>query len=146
MSKSRGNVISPDDLVKKYGADAFRLYEMFMGPFSDAIIWDVKGIVGTKRFLDKVWRLFDIQREVVSAKEDKELEVLVHKTIKKVTDDIENFRFNTAVSSLMVLVNGLQNKKYGVWHLRNLLLLLAPFAPHISEELWQKLNQRDQHS
>jgi len=142
MSKSRGNVISPDDLVGKYGADAFRLYEMFMGPFDDAITWDVKGIVGTKRFLDKVWRLFDIQREIVLAKEDKELDRLVHKTIKKVTDDILNFRFNTAVSSLMILVNGLQNKNYGVWHLKTLLLLLSPFAPHISEELYQNLEPR----
>jgi leucyl-tRNA synthetase len=142
MSKSRGNVISPDDLVEKYGADSFRLYEMFMGPFSDAILWDIKGIVGTKRFLEKVWKLFEIRREIISAKEDKELDRLVHKTIKKVTDDIENFRFNTAVSSLMVLVNGLQNKNYGIWHLRNLVLLLAPFAPHISEELWQALNSK----
>jgi leucyl-tRNA synthetase len=142
MSKSRGNVISPDDLIEKYGADAFRLYEMFMGPFTDAISWDVKGIVGTRRFLEKVWKLFETKREIISAKEDKELDRLVHKTIKKVTDDIENFRFNTAVSSLMVLVNGLQNKNYGIWHLRNLVLLLAPFAPYISEELWQALNPK----
>jgi len=137
MSKSRGNVISPDGLVEKYGADAFRLYEMFMGPFSDAITWDIKGIVGTKRFLDKVWKLFEVKREIISAKEDKDLDRLVHKTIKKVTDDILNFRFNTAVSSLMVLVNSFSDKNYGVWHLKTLLLLLSPFAPHISEELWQ---------
>ncbi len=143
MSKSRGNVISPDDLVEKYGADAFRLYEMFMGPFDDAITWDIKGIVGTRRFLDKVWRLFDIQREIISAKEDKELERLVHKTIKKVTDDILNLRFNTAVSALMILVNSFQNKNYGVWHLKNLILLLAPFAPHISEELYQQLTSKN---
>lgn len=142
MSKSRGNIISPDELVIKYGADAFRLYEMFMGPFSDAISWDIKGIVGTKRFLDKVWKLFETRRRIIPAKEDKELDRLVHKTIKKVSDDILNFRFNTAVSALMVLVNGLQKKNYGVWHLRNLLLLLASFAPHVSEELWQTLNPK----
>jgi leucyl-tRNA synthetase len=108
-----------------------------MCPFSDAITWDIKGIVGTRRFLDKVWKLFEVKREIISAKEDKDLDRLVHKTIKKVTDDILNFRFNTAVSSLMVLVNSFSDKNYGVWHLKTLLLILAPFAPHISEELWQ---------
>jgi len=138
MSKSRGNVINPDSLIEKYGADAFRLYEMFMGPFDEPIAWDIKGIVGTKRFLDKVWNLFGKEKSLIPAKEDKDIEKLIHKTIKKVTEDIENFRFNTAVSALMILVNELQNKNYGIWHLKTLLLLLAPFAPHISEELWQK--------
>jgi leucyl-tRNA synthetase len=138
MSKSRGNVINPDPLIEKYGADAFRLYEMFMGPFEEAISWDPKGIVGTKRFLDKVWNLFGKEKSVISEEEDREIGKLIHKTIKKVTEDIENFRFNTAVSALMILVNELQNKNYGIWHLKTLLLLLAPFAPHISEELWQK--------
>jgi leucyl-tRNA synthetase len=137
MSKSRGNVINPDPLIEKYGADAFRLYEMFMGPFEEAISWDPKGIVGTKRFLDKVWNLFGKEKSVIPEEEDREIEKLIHKTIKKVTDDIENFRFNTAVSALMILVNELQGKNYGIWHLKTLLLLLAPFAPHICEELWQ---------
>jgi len=138
MSKSRGNVINPDPLIEKYGADAFRLYEMFMGPFDEPITWDIKGIVGTKRFLDKVWNLFGKEKSVISEKEDREFEKILHKTIKKVTEDIENFRFNTAVSALMILVNELQNRNYGIWHLKTLLLLLAPFTPHISEELWQK--------
>jgi leucyl-tRNA synthetase len=139
MSKSRGNVINPDDIIDKYGADTFRVYEMFMGPFDEVTTWDVKGIIGARRFLEKVLRLMEKPKDVISAKEDKELERLFHRTIKKVTDDIENFRFNTAVSALMILVNKLQEKKYGVWHLKKLLLLLAPFAPHLSEELWQNL-------
>ncbi|MBZ9569316.1 leucine--tRNA ligase [Patescibacteria group bacterium] len=138
MSKSRGNVILPDKIIEEYGADAFRLYEMFMGPFDEAINWNVQGIVGMRRFLEKVWKLFDGQKSIVPIKEDKELEKLVHKTIKKVTEDIENFRFNTAISALMILVNNFQGKNYGVWYLKTLLLLLAPFAPHIVEELWQK--------
>jgi len=138
MSKSRGNVINPDDIIEKYGADAFRLYEMFMGPFEEPINWDTKGLIGMKRFLEKVLKLFDGQKPILLIAEDQELEKLVHKTIKKVTEDIESFKFNTAISTLMVLVNNLQGKKYGIWHLRTLLLLLAPFAPHMAEELWQK--------
>ena len=138
MSKSRGNVINPDDIIEKYGADTFRLYEMFMGPFEEPINWDTKGLVGMKRFLEKVWKLFDGQKKILPIAEDRELEKLVHKTIKKATEDIENFKFNTAISALMILVNELQGKNYGIWHLRKLLLLLAPFTPHIAEELWQR--------
>jgi len=137
MSKSRGNVIPPDPIIEKHGADSFRLYEMFMGPFSEAIAWDIKGITGTKRFLEKVWKLFEKAKSVISTEEDKEIEKLIHKTIKKVTEDIENFRFNTAISALMILVNELQNRNYGIWHLKTLISLLAPFAPHFCEELWQ---------
>jgi len=138
MSKSRGNVINPDPLIEKYGADTFRLYEMFMGPFSEPINWNTKGLIGMKRFLDKVWNLFGKEKNVISIEEDKEIERILHKTIKKITEDIENFRFNTAISALMILVNELQNRNYGIWHLKTLISLLAPFAPHFAEELWQK--------
>ena len=138
MSKSRGNIINPDPLIEKYGVDAFRLYEMFMGPFEEPISWNTKGLIGMKRFLDKVWNLFGKEKSVISIEEDKEIERILHKTIKKVTEDIENFRFNTAISALMILVNELQNRNYGIWHLKTLIFLLVPFAPHISEELWQK--------
>jgi leucyl-tRNA synthetase len=138
MSKSRGNVINPDSLIEKYGADSFRLYEMFMGPFDEPINWQTEGLIGMKRFLEKVLKLSDRAKEIIPAKEDQEIERILHKTIKKVTEDIENFRFNTAISALMILVNKLQNKNYGIWHLKTLISLLAPFTPHICEELWQK--------
>jgi len=138
MSKSRGNVINPDSLIEKYGADAFRLYEMFMGPFEEPINWNTEGLVGMKRFLDKVWNLFGKEKTLIPAEEDREIEKLVHKTIKKVTEDMENFRFNTAISALMILVNEIQAKNYGIWHLKTLISLLAPFAPHFCEELWQQ--------
>ena len=138
MSKSRGNVINPDKTIEVYGADTLRLYEMFMGPFEQTVSWDIKGIIGTRRFLEKIWKLFENQKEIVSPKSDKEIDKILNRTIKKVTEDIENFRFNTAISSLMILVNELQNRNHGIRHLKILLLLLAPFAPHISEKLWQR--------
>ncbi|MBZ9578458.1 leucine--tRNA ligase [Patescibacteria group bacterium] len=140
MSKSRGNVILPDEIIEKYGADAFRLYEMFMGPFDEAINWNIKGIIGTRRFLEKAWRLQEkVERQGTSDKrQDVRLEKLIHQTIKKVTEDIENFKFNTAISQLMILVNNLQSRDYSPQHIKTLLLLLAPFAPHLTEEIWQK--------
>jgi leucyl-tRNA synthetase len=113
-----------------------------MGPFDEPISWQTEGLIGMKRFLEKVWKLSDRAKEIIPAKEDQEIERILHKTIKKVTEDIENFRFNTAISALMILVNKLQNKNYGIWHLKSLLLLLAPFAPHICEELWRTLNPK----
>ena len=129
-------MINPDPLIEKYGADAFRLYEMFMGPFDEPINWNTKGLIGMKRFLEKVWNLFGKEKSIISVEEDREIEKLIHKTIKKITEDIENFRFNTAISALMILVNELQGKNYGIWHLKSLISILAPFAPHICEELW----------
>jgi leucyl-tRNA synthetase len=147
MSKSRGNVINPDELVEKFGADSLRLYEMFMGPLEDAKPWQVDGIVGVHRFLNRVWNLISEKRKVKSEKEQQEnknLERLLHKTIKKVTEDIENFHFNTAISALMILVNEVEKSpslEIGNWKL--VIKLLFPFAPHIAQELWQKLGNEN---
>ncbi|MCX6731437.1 MAG: class I tRNA ligase family protein [Candidatus Parcubacteria bacterium] len=149
MSKSRDNVINPDEIVKNYGADAYRLYQMFMGPFDQTIPWDSHGIEGTKRFLTKVWNLkFQIPARRCYASsvaggsnlKSQKLETLLHQTIKKVTEDIEGMKFNTAISSLMILVNELEKeKKLHITHYALLVTLLAPFAPHIANELAEKL-------
>jgi leucyl-tRNA synthetase len=139
MSKSRGNVINPDDIVAEYGADTFRLYEMFMGPFDSAIPWDTKGVVGVKRFLDKVWSVYNGDIKVVD-NIDTEVEILFNKTIKKVTEDIESMGFNTAISALMILVNSILEAKQITKDIQEkLLIILSPFAPHLSEDLWQEL-------
>lgn len=143
MSKSKGNVINPDDVVCEYGADTLRVYEMFMGPFSDAIPWDTKGVVGVKRFLEKVWKLGE---EIINNKQEtnSKIEKLLHKTIKGVSEDIDNFKFNTAVSKLMILVNEFsKEKQISTPHALLLITLLSPFAPHISEELWEKIGHKD---
>lgn len=141
MSKSKGNVINPDDYVAKYGADTVRVYEMFMGPFDQSIAWDDKGVVGVYRFLDKVWNL---QEKVSDIKADKETESLLHKTIKKIGQDIEDMRFNTAISQLMIMANALdKQEKIDKNIFANFVLLLAPFAPHMAEELWSVLDNKD---
>ena len=136
MSKSMFNVQNPDDLVVRYGADTLRLYEMFLGPVEQAKPWDTGGIEGVHRFLKKFWRLY----ENVGSGESKEALKVLHQTIKKVTDDIERFSFNTSVSAFMVCVNKL-GELGGVGRevLEPLSVLIAPFAPHIAEELWHKL-------
>ena len=142
MSKSKGNVISPDEIIKEYGADTLRLYEMFMGPFEQSSSWDIKGIVGMRRFLERVWKLRErIERQATSdKKQQQELEKLIHKTIKKVTEDIENLKFNTAISQLMILVNGMEKQdNLQLTTYKLLLKLLAPFSPHICEEIWHQL-------
>lgn len=137
MSKRWGNVISPDEVVKSVGADSLRVYTMFMGPFEGEISWNTNGPIGAHRFLDKVWRLSEKVSSHVS--NDKKLTTALHKTIKKVEEDIQSFSFNTAISSLMILVNQMDTKeKVAKNDYKTLLLLLAPFAPHITEELWQK--------
>ncbi len=136
MSKSKGNVITPDEIIKKYSADTLRVYEMFMGPFDQMIPWNTKGVVGVKRFLEKVWKLKDniLKRGDTSLDSKK----LLHKTIKKVSEDIESMKFNTAISSLMELVNVCQKKGLSEKDFKDFLKILSPFAPHLSEELWEK--------
>lgn len=136
MSKSRGNVINPDDIVNEYGADTFRVYEMFMGAFDQAIPWSDRGVAGAKRFLDRVWRIQDMLTgcDTYSA----ELEILMHQTIAKVSRDYEKMKYNTAIAQLMTLVNAFYEKgevTKGEW--RTFLLLFNPVAPHITEELWE---------
>jgi len=140
MSKSLGNVINPDDVIDKYGADVIRMYEMFMGPFDQDTMWSTEGVEGIRRFINKVWSLFD-ETEIIDESPDDDTLRIMHKTIKKVSIDIENFSFNTAISSLMIYVNNLLKlSKRPKVTLENLTLLLAPFAPHMSEELWSLLS------
>ncbi len=145
MSKSKGNVVNPDKVVKEHGADTLRLYEMFMGPFDQAIPWDPKGLLGVKRFLGKVWKLIDdfsLSKEEVN--KDISLKKLLHKTIKKVTEDIEKMKFNTALSSMMEFSNEWKKEINGLTkeEVENFLKILSPFAPHITEELWQKIGNK----
>lgn len=155
MSKSKFNVDNPDDLVEKYGADTFRMYEMFLGPVEQSKPWDTKGIEGVHRFLRKLWRLFydDTKRQAClpvgrvwnnEKPTDAELKIL-HRTIKKIEEDTERFSFNTAVSTFMIAVNELSEIKcHKKEILQPLLILLAPYAPHIAEELYQRLNNHEQ--
>lgn len=146
MSKSRGNVVNPDDVVKRYGADALRLYEMFMGPLDQVKPWDTDGVSGLHRFLARTWRLCvasdnkSLHHRVVDSPMDKETESLCHQTIRKVSDDIDNLHFNTAISQLMVLLNHLTKlKQVPKSAVLCFTLLLSPFAPHIGEEIWSIL-------
>jgi leucyl-tRNA synthetase len=141
MSKSRGNIVNPDSIIENVGADTLRLYEMFMGPFDQTVAWNTDGIVGPRRFLERVWRLQE--KMVKKAPYDSELESLIHRTIKKVSDDIEAMAFNTAISAMMILVNELEKKeKLADGYYENVLKLLAPFAPHITEEIWRNLGHK----
>lgn len=142
MSKRFGNVINPDDVINEFGADALRVFEMFMGPFTQNISWSTAGVSGTRRFIEKVYKLQDrIKNQEVRIKN---IENLLHKTIKKVTEDIENFRFNTGISSMMIFVNELEKEKeISMISYSSFLILLSPFAPHITEELWEKLGNKE---
>ncbi len=150
MSKSRGNVVNPDEMVEQFGADALRAYIMFMGPFDQAVEWDTNGLVGVKRFLDKVYiRVTGLEasrvvpNELENANFNKSVRLL-HQTIKKVSEDIESMRFNTAISQLMIFVNeafGTEKDRKQIW--RPFVKLLSPFAPHLAEELWQMLNKEE---
>lgn len=141
MSKSRGNVINPDEIVKNLGADSLRIYQMFMGPFDQSIAWSSDNIVGSRRFLDKVWKL---QEKLVENFTDSENRVmLLHQTIKKVSDDIEQMSFNTAISSMMILVNKLETaEKISKETYLLFIKILSPFPPHVCEEIWSKLSSK----
>ncbi len=138
MSKSRGNVVNPDEIVDTYGADTMRLYEMFIGDFEKAAPWNSDSIKGCKRFIEKYWNL---QEKVKDGDEySPEHEALMHKTIKKVTYDIDNLKANTAIASMMTLVNEFSQKGCNKAELKTLTILLNPFAPHVTEEMWQVMN------
>ncbi|MBL7745102.1 MAG: class I tRNA ligase family protein, partial [Chitinophagaceae bacterium] len=146
MSKSKFNTVNPDDLVLKYGADTFRMYEMFLGPVEMSKPWDTKGIEGVHRFLKKLWRLFydEVKGKVWNEEKatDAELKVL-HKTIKQIEEATERFSFNTGVSGFMIAVNELTDLKcHKKEVLEQLLVLLTPYAPHITEELWAQLDNK----
>ena len=143
MSKSKGNVINPDDMVKEYGADSLRVYEMFMGPLDSAKPWDPNGIAGSKNFLDRVWRLF-VESGKIQDKENKNLEKIYHYTVKKVTNDYETMNYNTAISQMMIFINTVNKEDIlPTEYAKGFLQLLNPVAPHITEELWNKLGNKE---
>ena len=146
MSKSKGNVINPDDVVLNYGADTLRMYEMFMGPFEQMIVWDEEAMRGIRRFLDRVWELNSndkMSKQIQNPKSQNRTKILLNKLVKKVSEDIENLKFNTAIAGMMEFLNQLriENCKLKIEDFKTFLKILAPFAPHISEELWQKISQ-----
>jgi leucyl-tRNA synthetase len=152
MSKSRGNIVNPDDVIDQHGADAFRCYEMFMGPLEQMKPWSMRGVEGVARFLARVWRLlmtenqrgeWELSAKVKNTDSDKAQQKLLHATIKKVTEDIESFSFNTAISQMMIFVNAFTNVDViPLSAMRSFLILLNPFAPHIASELWERLNAK----
>jgi leucyl-tRNA synthetase len=152
MSKSRGNIVNPDDVIDQYGADAFRCYEMFMGPLEQMKPWSMRGVEGVARFLARVWRLlmtenqrgeWELSAKVKNSDSDKAQQKLLHATIKKVTEDIESFSFNTAISQMMIFVNAFTNVEViPLSAMRSFLVLLNPFAPHIASESWERLNTK----
>ena len=139
MSKSRGNVVNPDEIVDQYGADTMRLYEMFIGDFEKAAPWNSDSIKGCKRFIERFWNLQEMVND--ESGYSSELEALMHKTIKKVTEDIDNLKCNTAIAQMMTLINKMyEAKSVTKDELKTLTILLNPFAPHVTEELWQNMN------
>ncbi len=148
MSKSKGNVVNPDDIVESHGADTLRLYEMFMGPLDASIAWSTNGLDGSRRFLDRVWRLYINEDGTVNDKitesADTHLEKVYHQTVKKVTEDLENLHFNTAISQMMVFVNEAYKAEIlPIQYMEGFVKLLSPICPHITEELWSRLGHND---
>jgi len=150
MSKSRGNVINPDMVVKEYGADSMRLYEMFMGPLEATKPWSMQGVEGVHRFLQRLWRMVideqtgQVDSTVSSIEPDEDTQRILHQTIKKVTADLDNFAFNTAISAMMIFVNHMSRQQVKSRQaIEKFILLLAPFAPHITEEIWRRLGKEE---
>ncbi|MDD4761996.1 MAG: class I tRNA ligase family protein, partial [Candidatus Pacebacteria bacterium] len=145
MSKSFGNVINPDEIVKRFGADSLRLYEMFMGPFSEMIPWNTDGLVGVKKFLEKVWGIQKkVENGVFFEQSNGEERKITHKTVKKVGEDIEVMKFNTAVAQMMIWANETtKEKEIKKNDFEMFLKVLAPFAPHIAEEIWKRLGNKE---
>lgn len=149
MSKSKGNVINPDDIIYSHGADTLRLYEMFMGPLDASIPWSTTGLDGARRFLDRVWRLVideqsgELQQKIVD-KETPDLDRVYHQTVKKVTEDFETLGFNTAISQMMVFINDCYKAdEVSKGYIENFAKMLSPIAPHLAEELWERLGNED---
>ncbi|WP_147641032.1 MULTISPECIES: leucine--tRNA ligase [Mammaliicoccus] len=148
MSKSKGNVVNPDDIVKSHGADTLRLYEMFMGPLDAAIAWSENGLDGSRRFLDRIWRLLVTEENQITDKvvdeQTPELNKVYNQTVKKVTEDFDTLNFNTAISQMMVFINDCYKQdKLSKAYIEGFVKMLSPIAPHISEELWAKLGHDD---
>ena len=149
MSKSKGNVVNPDDVVQEYGADTLRVYEMFMGPLDASIAWSENGLEGSRRFLERVWRLFIDEesnelKETVKEAENQKLTKVYHQTVKKVTEDYDQLHFNTAISQLMIFLNEAKGEEVlPKQYAEGFVQLLAPIAPHLMEELWQKLGHAE---
>ncbi|MBF7114322.1 leucine--tRNA ligase [Pediococcus pentosaceus] len=144
MSKSKGNVVNPDDIVERFGADTLRLYEMFMGPLTESVAWSEDGLNGSRKWIDRVWRLMiddeNQLRDHIVTENDGSLDMIYNQTVKKVTDDYENMRFNTAISQMMVFVNeAYKADKLPAVYMEGLVKMLAPIIPHVAEELWSLL-------
>jgi leucyl-tRNA synthetase len=155
MSKSRGNIVNPDDVIDQYGADAFRCYEMFMGPLEQMKPWSMRGVEGVARFLARVWRLlmtenqageWELSAKIKQVHPNRTQQKITHATIKKVTEDIESFSFNTAISQMMIFVNAFipqrETEAIPLSAMRTFLILLNPFAPHVSSQLWEKVTEK----
>ena len=146
MSKSRGNVINPDDVVNDFGADTLRLYEMFMGPLEASLPWSTKGLEGARKFLDRVYRLIteeEYTKKIVK-EYDKELEIVYNQTVKKVTNDYDSLNFNTAISQMMIFVNECYKaEKIYIGFIEGLVKMLSCITPHLGEELWQILGHNN---
>lgn len=143
MSKSLKNVVNPDDVVEQYGADTLRVYEMFMGPLDASIAWSEEGLEGSRKFLDRVYRLVTT-REIV-AENSGALDKVYNETVKAVTEQIETMKFNTAIAQLMIFVNAANKEdQLFVDYAKGFVQLIAPFAPHLGEELWQMITQSDE--